>query len=171
LHSASNGAINFHGGILPQWRGANILNWVLVTGSDTTGVTAHWMTPEIDKGPLIKIETIPIFISDTAVTLRARLKLCFEQMFLSILKSINDEQPLDRIAQQEHLARVYRRRTPQDGRIDWMKSDIDIYNLIRALVIPWPGAYTILKDGRKVLFNEFVPFSDIAQLRSSFENR
>ena len=170
LNSTSNGAINFHGGILPQWRGANILNWVLICGSDRTGVTAHWMTSDIDRGPIIEVTTIPIFITDTAVTLRARLKISFEKLFLNTLKSIKDGQLLNRIEQQEHLAKVHRRRSPQDGRIDWMKSDIEIYNLIRALVSPWPGAYTVLKDGKKIIFSDFVPLNEIAQMRSRFEN-
>jgi methionyl-tRNA formyltransferase len=170
LNSTSNGAINFHGGILPQWRGANVLNWVLIHGIDTTGVTAHWMTSEIDKGPIIEVTTIPIFFTDTAVTLRIRLMECFETLFLNILESIKNGQSLNRIEQQEQLAKVYRRRSPQDGWIDWMKSDIEIYNLIRALVNPWPGAYTVLQDGKKVVFNEFVPLAGIAQLRSRFED-
>lgn len=171
LNSTSNGAINFHGGILPQWRGANILNWVLIYGSDTTGVSAHWMTSEIDKGPIIAVETIPIYITDTAVTLRVRLTVLFENMFLNILELIKDGRPLDWIEQQEELANLHPRRSPQDGRIDWMKSDIEIYNLIRALVSPWPGAYTVLKDGKKIVFNDFVALNDIAQLRSRFENQ
>ena len=171
INSASDGAINFHGGILPQWRGANILNWTLICGSDTTGVTAHWMTSEIDKGPIIEVTTIPVFFTDTALTLRMRLTDCFEKLFLNILESIKNGQSLNRIEQQEQFAKVYRRRSPQDGRIDWMKSDIEIYNLIRGLVSPWPGAYTILGDGKKIEFNDFVPLSEIAQLRSRFENK
>jgi methionyl-tRNA formyltransferase len=170
LNSVTNGAINFHGGILPQWRGANILNWVLIYGSDTTGVTAHWMTSEIDKGPVIAVNTVPISITDTAVTLRAKLSVCFEKMFLNILESIKGGQSLPRLEQRENLAKVYRRRSPQDGRIDWMKSDLEIYNLIRALVNPWPGAYTVLRDGKMIVFNEFVPLNEIVQLRSRFED-
>jgi methionyl-tRNA formyltransferase len=168
LKCVTHGAINFHGGILPQWRGANILNWAIIEGCETTGVTAHWMTAEIDKGPIVAVRTIPITFKDTALTLREKLLLKSESLFLELLNKILKNESLDCIEQDEASARYFRRRTPEDGRIDWNKSDLEIYNLIRALVNPWPGAFTQTEDGSKVIFDKFVPLEEISSLRAQY---
>ena len=53
--------------------------------------------------------------------------------------------------QDESRARYYRMRTPADGLMDWAHSNIQIYNLVRALVAPWPGAFTWFGDTKLVL--------------------
>ena len=168
LDSARLGAINLHGGLLPEWRGANILNWVLIEGCSTTGVTAHWMTPEIDEGPIILKQTVEIDDVDTALTLANKLKTITQQMFLQILQDTKFEVPLAKIPQDVSKARYFKRRRPEDGLIDWNKSDREIYNLIRALVHPWPGAFTIQPNGEKVYFKNFVPLLYIAELRERY---
>ena len=165
LDSARLGAINFHGGLLPEWRGANILNWVLIEGCSTTGVTAHWMTPGFDEGPIILKQTVEIDEVDTAFTLANKLKFATQQMFLRILQDTKSEVPLAKIPQDVSKARYFKRRRPENGLIDWRKSDREIYNLIRALVHPWPGAFTVQPNGEKVFFKNFVPLSHIAELR------
>ena len=168
LDSARLGAINFHGGLLPEWRGANILNWVLIEGCSTTGVTAHWMTPEIDEGPIILKQTVEIDDIDTALTLANKLKFITQQMFLQILQDAKFEVPFAKIPQDVSKARYFKRRSPEDGLIDWSKSDYDIYNLIRALVSPWPGAFTVTSNGSKIYFRDRVPLQDIAKLRAQY---
>ena len=168
LDSARLGAINFHGGLLPEWRGANILNWVLIEGCSSTGVTAHWMTPEIDEGPIILKQTVEIDDIDTALTLANKLKFITQQMFLQILQDAKFEVPFAKIPQDVSKARYFKRRSPEDGLIDWSKSDYDIYNLIRALVSPWPGAFTVTSNGSKIYFRDRVPLQDIAKLRAQY---
>ena len=168
LDSARLGAINFHGGLLPEWRGANILNWVLIEGCSSTGVTAHWMTPEIDEGPIILKQTVEIDDIDTALTLANKLKTIKQQMFLRILQETKLEVPLAKIPQDVSKARYFKRRRPEDGLINWNKSDREIYNLIRALVHPWPGAFTTQPNGEKVFFKNLVPLLNIAELRERY---
>jgi methionyl-tRNA formyltransferase len=165
------GAVNVHGGLLPEWRGANILNWVLVEGATETGVTVHWMTEAFDEGPIIAKRSIKVDFCDTAETLRIKLHQLSIQLLRSLLVDIEHGVDLPSIPQDESRARYYKRRTPEDGCIRWDRSDIEIYNLIRALVAPWPGAFTITDNGDKVVFRDFVPIDMIESLRCEFTAR
>jgi len=168
LDLPSVGAINIHGGLLPEWRGANILNWVLVEGATETGVTAHWMTEGFDEGPIIARRTLSIDFRDTACTLSHKLRELSSHLLSSLLTDIEMGVVLPSESQHDSQAKYYKRRTPEDGQIDWKKSNLEIYNLIRALVTPWPGAYTITESGVKVAFNDLVPYESIEALRRRY---
>jgi len=168
LDLPSIGAINIHGGLLPAWRGANILNWVLIEGATETGVTAHWMTEGFDEGPIIAQRTLSIDFLDTAWTLSNKLRHLSSQLLSSLITDIEMGVVLPSQPQDDRQARYYKRRTAEDGQIDWKKSNLKIYNLIRALVTPWPGAYTITESGTKVIFNDSVPYESIEALRYKY---
>ena len=165
------GAFNIHGGLLPEWRGANILNWVLIAGATETGVTIHLMTEHIDDGPIVERRALPIEITDTALTLRHKLRGLSIQLLSSLLTDLERGVQIPSTPQDESRARYYRRRTAEDGVIDWSKSNLEIYNLIRALVEPWPGAFTVINGGEKMVFKEFVSFETIDKLRERFSSR
>jgi len=162
------GAINIHGGLLPEWRGANILNWVLIEGATETGVTAHWMTEGFDEGPIIARRTLSIDFYDTARTLSHKLRQLSNDILSSLLKDLEMGVVLPSEPQHDGQAKYYKRRTPEDGQIDWKKSNREIYNLIRALVTPWPGAYTVTESGTKVVFTDLVPYESIEALRHMY---
>lgn len=162
------GAFNIHGGLLPEWRGANILNWVLIEGAHETGVTLHRMTENFDEGPIVIRHAIPISFTDTAPTLRDKLHHLSVQILSDLIIAIEQGVKLPSMPQENSKAKYYKRRSPEDGLIDWSKSNLEIYNLIRALVEPWPGAFTITSSGEKVVFKEFVPFEAMDKLREQF---
>jgi len=171
LDLPSIGAINIHGGLLPAWRGANILNWVLIEGATETGVTAHWMTEGFDEGPIIAQQTLSIDFLDTAWTLSNKLRHLSSQLLSSLLTDIELGVVLPSQPQDDSQARYYKRRTPEDGQVDWKKSNLEIYNLIRALVTPWPGAYTVTEAGMKVVFRDLVPYESIEALRHKYSKK
>jgi UDP-4-amino-4-deoxy-L-arabinose formyltransferase/UDP-glucuronic acid dehydrogenase (UDP-4-keto-hexauronic acid decarboxylating) len=171
LSCTRRGAINFHGGLLPEWRGANIVNWVLVEGASETGVTAHWMTEDFDRGPIIEQRAIQILDDDTASSLLMKLASTTEALLIDILNRLASNTALPSVSQNEALARYFRRRTADDGWINWSRPDREIYNLIRALVRPWPGAFTILADGSRLFFRDAVALDDIASLRQRYGNQ
>jgi methionyl-tRNA formyltransferase len=163
------GAINIHGGILPSHRGANILNWVLVEGAGTTGVTAHYMTTGIDEGDIIYQSSIPIFDEDTAASLKQRLDREGFDLLKRICLELDAGKTLPRMPQDPAEARYYPRRKQEDGRIDWATmSDRQVFNLIRALVNPWPGAFCLTPDGERVVFDRYCSFNEVAALRSKY---
>jgi methionyl-tRNA formyltransferase len=163
------GAINIHGGLLPSHRGANVLNWVLIEGETTTGVTAHYMTAGIDEGDIIYQLSAPILGEDTAATLKQRLDAQGFEMLKRIRSELNAGRTLPRVPQDPAQARYFRRRRPEDGRIDWAAmSDRQVFNLIRALVNPWPGAYCDAPSGERVVFDRYCGLDEVAALRAKY---
>lgn len=159
------GAINLHGGLLPRYRGANVLNWVLVEGAQTTGVTAHYMSEKVDEGDIIYQIPVAIDEEDTAVTLKSKLDETALRLLDRIHAELSASRSLPRAPQDPGEARYYRRRTPEDGRIDWSRSDREIFNLVRALVKPWPGAHFTARDGSHRVIDHFLTLEEVAELR------
>ncbi len=162
------GAINVHGGLLPHYRGANVLNWVLVNGERETGVTLHYMDEGIDTGDIIIQKKIPIGLLDTAFTLRGKLHRAGCELLSELWSLLEAGAPIPCHKQDDARAAYYRRRKPEDGRIDWSLSEKEIYNLVRALVKPWPGAFYHDKTGKKVVIDEFLNLEKVAELKKDY---
>jgi methionyl-tRNA formyltransferase len=163
------GAINIHGGLLPSHRGANVLNWVLLEGATTTGVTAHYMTSGIDEGDIIYQSSASILENDTAAILKQRLDAHGFDMLARIRAELNAGKILPRNPQDPAKARYYPRRKPEDGRIDWtVMSDRQVFNLIRALASPWPGAFCEIPSGERVVFDRYYSLDEVAGLRRKY---
>jgi methionyl-tRNA formyltransferase len=133
------GAVNIHGALLPAYRGANPTEWAVINGERETGVTIHAVDAGIDTGPIIAQRKVPIRFEDTWLDVRRRVGAATEQLLADMLPAILGGmaglQP-----QLDASRRHWRRRTAEDGRFDWSQPAIDIYNLVRALVDPHPGA-------------------------------
>jgi methionyl-tRNA formyltransferase len=142
------GALNLHGSLLPRYRGRCPLNWVLVHGETETGVTLHYMVAKADQGDIVAQERVPITSEDTAVTLFARMTEAAGKMFREIYPLLRCGQA-PRCPQDHAQASYFGGRGPEDGRIDWRQPAIAIYNLMRAVTHPYPGAFSTL-NGRKL---------------------
>lgn len=73
--------LNFHGGILPEYRGSGTINFAIINGEKETGITLHEIDEKIDHGPIIDIQKIPIEENDTAQTLYEKLENVIFEMF------------------------------------------------------------------------------------------
>jgi len=143
-------AFNLHGSLLPAYRGRAPVNWVLVNGEERTGVTLHLMTEKPDAGGIVGQRAVAIDETDTARTLYG--KLCREAGILldELLPLIREGREI--LSSQDLSQGSYcGGRRPEDGRIDWNWPARRIYNLIRAVTDPYPGAFAFLPDGRKLL--------------------
>ena len=142
------GAVNLHGSLLPRYRGRSALNWVLVNGEKKTGVTLHYMVAEADAGDIIAQEEIEIDPTDTALTLTDKLVKAgtglFERWYPSIRAGTAPCRPQDRA-----LATTVGQRRPEDGRVSWRRPAQELYNLIRAVTHPFPGAFATF-GGRRL---------------------
>jgi len=134
------GAMNLHGSLLPKYRGRAPVNWVLVKGETETGVTLHFMTEKPDAGDIVGQATVPIAFDDTALTLFGKMEDAATRLLADLLPRIAageiPRRPND-------LARgsYFGGRRPEDGRIDWSRPAVEIYNLVRAVTRPYPGAF------------------------------
>ena len=144
------GAYNLHGSYLPAYRGRCPVNWVIVNGEAKTGVTLHHMVKKADAGDIIGQRLVSIEPTDTAVILYRKLCDAAGKLLDELLPLIKAGKA-PRISQDITKGSYYGGRTPEDGRIDWRWSTERIYNLIRAVTAPYPGAFCMLPDGSKLL--------------------
>lgn len=149
LALAGRGAFNVHGSLLPRFRGRAPVNWVLVRGESVTGVSLHAMVAKPDAGDLVDAERVPIDPRDTAFTLYAKIADASRTLLRRALPRLRDGtatlSPLDLAA-----GSYYGGRTPEDGRIDWSLPASRLYDLVRAVTHPYPGAFTTWR-GRRLL--------------------
>lgn len=143
------GAINFHGSMLPKCRGANPTNWAIICGEKETGVTVHFIDEGVDTGDIIIQEAIPIDLEDTAYTLRMKQDKLSEKLMGELIKYIKIGK-FSRVKQDSTIATCFRKRKHEDGLIKWKNmTSVEIYNFVRALTRPYPGAFSYIND-RKV---------------------
>ncbi len=140
LDTARRGALNLHGSLLPKYRGRCPVNWVLIHGEHETGVTLHYMVEKPDAGDIVAQRRVAIADDDTALTLYGKLTVAAaELMRATYPQLVAGTAP--RIAQDHAHASYFGGRTPSDGAIDWTQSARQIYNLVRAVTHPYPGAF------------------------------
>ena len=147
LDLAPRGAFNLHGSLLPRYRGRAPVNWVLVNGERETGVSLHTMVAKPDAGGLVDQEPVPVAFEDTAFTLFRKLEAAAAKLLDRSLPLLRDgravSRPLDLAA-----GSYFGGRKPEDGRIDWSWDAERIYNLVRAVTHPYPGAFTEWGESR-----------------------
>ena len=145
------GAMNLHGSLLPKYRGRAPVNWVLVKGETGTGVTLHLMTEKPDAGDIVGQAEVPIAFTDTALTLFGKMEEAAARLLDELLPRIAagdiPRRPND-IARGSYFGG----RKAEDGRIDWSRPAVEIYNLVRAVTRPYPGAFTELAGEKLVVW-------------------
>jgi len=138
------GALNLHGSLLPKYRGRAPVNWVLVKGETETGVTLHFMTEKPDAGDIVGQAAVPIAFGDTALTLYGKMESAAAGLLDAILPRLLREE-IPRRPNDISRGSYFGGRKPEDGRIDWSRPAVEIYNLVRAVTRPYPGAFTELE--------------------------
>ncbi|HEX9113073.1 MAG TPA: formyltransferase [Nitrospirota bacterium] len=143
------GAFNMHGSLLPKYRGRAPINWAILQGEKETGVTLHHMVKRADAGDIVDQERVPIGREDTA---RDVFGKCAKAARLVLERRLGEltAGTAPRRVQDESQATTFGGRRPEDGRIDWTTDAETIYNLVRAVTNPYPGAFTF--SGGKKLF-------------------
>jgi len=141
------GAMNLHGSLLPKFRGRAPVNWVLVKGETETGVTLHFMTEKPDAGDIVGQAAVPIAFEDTARTLFGKMEAAAAALLDELLPRIA-KGDIPRRPNEIDRGSYFGGRRPEDGRIDWSRPAVEIYNLVRAVTRPYPGAFTELEGER-----------------------
>jgi len=144
------GAFNLHGSYLPYYRGRCPVNWVIINGEAKTGVTLHYMIEKPDAGDIVGQKPVVIDVSDTAKTLYDKLCGAAKELLEEVLPLIKKGQ-IPRRKQDLSQGSYYGGRRPEDGHIDWKKSADEIYNLIRGVTQPYPGAFAFLDKDEKII--------------------
>ena len=139
------GTINLHTSLLPNYRGAAPINWVLINGEEETGVTIFLINNNIDTGEIIEQEKIKVTNKTTAAKLHNTLMKKGSSLLIKSLDSIKNNSA-DYIPQKYNSAMLEAPKlTKELLKIDWKKSANEIHNLIRGLS-PFLDDDTQLKD-------------------------
>ena len=140
------GCIGTHPALLPKNRGRHPLIWALVEGLSESGLTFFYLDDGADSGDILWQKPFAIDLDDDAGSLYEKIKwLGCEAIaeFLPLLEAGTAPK-----VQQDHKSATYwRKRSAEDGRIDWASTSMTTYNLVRALARPYPGADTSISGG------------------------
>ncbi|MBN2831184.1 MAG: methionyl-tRNA formyltransferase [Candidatus Omnitrophica bacterium] len=132
--------LNIHASLLPKYRGAAPINWALIKGEKSSGVTIIKVTEKVDAGPVILQKEISILDSDDAISLEAKLRDLGADLLLQAIPLIKSRDY--KLKEQDEKRVTFALKLKKsDGLIDWNKPAQQILNLIRG-VVPWPGAFT-----------------------------
>jgi methionyl-tRNA formyltransferase len=147
----SEGTLAVHDSLLPEYRGFAPLNWAIINGERITGVTLFYLDENIDEGDVLIQKEVSISENEGAPELykkicKATVKTVIDGYDLIKTKKANP------VTQQDREGTYTCSRNPHDGLIDWNQSTKDIYNLIRALENPFPGAFTYYLDKKLIIW-------------------
>ena len=152
LTTAKKGAFNLHGSLLPRYRGRAPANWVLVNGETETGVTLHRMVQRADAGAIVAQQRVAIERSDTGLTLHAKLRTAASNLLRDTLPNMLQGR-ITETPQDESKATVFGRRTPADGKLIWAKPAEELFNLVRAVTRPYPGAFCAVGEHKLIVWS------------------
>jgi methionyl-tRNA formyltransferase len=149
LQSCRIGMIGAHASLLPHNRGSAPINWALIRGEKQAGNTLLWLADDVDSGDIIDQVGFPIANYDTCQTLYDKVAESNREMVLRLVpRLLKGERPGRPQAPSNGL--ILSRRRPEHGRIDWSRDGQSVYDFIRALTRPYPGAFSYL-DGTRWL--------------------
>lgn len=135
------GCVNVHASLLPKYRGAAPIQWSVIDGETTTGVTTMYMSEGLDTGDMILKAETAIAPEETYGELHDRLSVMGAALLAKTLEQIeNGTAP--REPQEEACSTYAPMISKEIGHIDWSKSAVEILNLIRG-TNPWPMSYSL----------------------------
>ena len=153
LDIPSIGCINLHASLLPMYRGAAPLNWVVVNGEKVSGNTTMLMDVGLDTGDMLLKDEVEITENMTAGELHDKLMVSGADLLIKTIDGMSKGE-ITPIKQEGETC--YAKMLSKDtGKIDWNKSAKDIHNLIRGLN-PWPIAHTTYKDESMKIYESTV---------------
>ncbi len=152
LEIPARGALNLHGSWLPKYRGRVPVNWAVINGETETGATLHYMVAKPDAGDIVDQEKVAIAFTDTAHDVFGKVNEAAVTVLRRAWPRLVDGSA-DRIPMDLAAGSYFGGRKPEDGRIDWNKSAVEIYNLIRGVTHPYPGAFTELNSMKLLIWS------------------
>ena len=145
------GAWNLHGSLLPKYRGRAPINWAVLHGEARIGMTLHRMVKSADAGAIVDQDGADIGPRDTAEQAFRKVLPCARRVLArqidALLAGLATETPQD-----EAQASYFGGRKPEDGRIVWTQTSRQIFNVIRAVTDPYPGAFTEIGEARLMVW-------------------
>lgn len=150
--------INVHASLLPRYRGAGPIQWSVLNGEKTTGVTTMLMAEGLDTGDMLISESVDIGKNETASELHDRLSVLGAEVLLKTITAVKDN-TLTPVKQDDSLSNYAPMLTKDMCAIDFSKPAQEVHNQIRGLST-FPGAMTML-NGKRLKVYKSICTSDI----------
>ncbi|WP_068672443.1 methionyl-tRNA formyltransferase [Oceanobacillus sp. Castelsardo] len=144
LETPPFGCINVHASLLPELRGGAPIHYSIIQGKKETGITIMYMVEKLDAGDIISQVKVPIENKDHVGTLHDKLSEAGSKLLMETLPNIFTRS-IHPIKQDDTKATFASNVKREQEKIDWNKSNIEIYNQIRGLH-PWPVAFTTYEN-------------------------
>jgi methionyl-tRNA formyltransferase len=157
--------LNMHGSLLPKYRGRVPINWAVLHGETETGATLHVMAEKPDAGDIVAQQAVPIGSDDTAGEVFAKVTAAAAETLKDVLPRLRQG---DVPRRPNNLAEgsYFGGRKPEDGRIHWDQTAAQVYNLIRAVAPPYPGAFCDVETAQGI---ERVTINAARRLNTPFD--
>jgi len=143
------GSFNIHDSLLPEYRGSSPMNWVIINGNSYTGATFYQINKSADSGPIYAQEKLQIGKTDYVQEVLHKMLEAYNRVAIQGIRAVLDHKTSQ--AQDESKASYCAKRTPEDGLIDFHADVQVVYNMVRALTDPFPGAFTFYKGFKVVI--------------------
>lgn len=171
MRKCSIGIIGAHGSHegITKGRGRSPQNWALMMGMNRFSTSIFWIEEDADNGPVIDTREFEYFPTDSILTSYVKINLYKADM---ILRNIENGRIKRKEGKpQEEDALYLPQRKKEDGKIDWNRDATDIYNMVRALTKPYPGAFTNYEETEFIIWSARpVMIEDVFYLYESAEN-
>ncbi len=142
------GTFNLHASLLPNYRGAAPINWAIINGDSKTGVSTFFIDDKIDTGAIILSAETYINPDENVGQLHDRLMVLGSETVLDTLVLIEKGDFTTIIQKDNPNIKTAYKLNKENCKIDWTKSAIEIYNLIRGLN-PYPSAWCNFNDNNE----------------------
>ena len=141
LNLAKIAPLNMHGSLLPKYRGRVPINWAVLHGETETGATLHVMAEKPDAGDIVAQQAVTIGPDETAGEVFGNVTAAAAETLKSVLPQLL-KGDVPRRPNNLSEGSYFGGRKPEDGRIHWDQTAAQVYNLIRAVAPPYPGAFS-----------------------------
>ena len=155
------GTFNLHASLLPHYRGAAPINWVIINGEKETGATTFFIDEKIDTGATLLSERIAIENRDTAGSLHDKLMKLGSRLVIKTIRLIEEDKTSPLSQPKSEIFKEAPKLTPENTKINWKSKGKEIDRLIRGLS-PYPTAWsTLVNNGEelkiKLYESDFIP--------------
>jgi methionyl-tRNA formyltransferase len=149
LRAPRRGCLNVHFSLLPLYRGAAPVNWAIVNGETTTGVTTMFIEERLDAGPILLQHQTPIEANETATALMERLAHSGAQLLSETIDGLDTITPRSQRDRDATFAPMLKK---DDGLVDWSNDAASIARCVRGFQ-PWPHAHSSYQQHRLIFWS------------------
>lgn len=150
--------VNVHFSALPKYRGASPVQEAIKNGDQQTGISIFLLDEKMDTGPVLSVSIYNIDPDDTFFSLSQKLAFSAASQINEVLKNYENGQ-ITPLPQDDTAASYCGVISKLDGKIDWSKNAIEIYNTFRAY-FPWPGLWTTWNE-KKLKIIDCIPVAEV----------